>query len=68
MAWIKGTKKQGVVSKNKTLRFPFRRLQCGERERRCSGHGLGAQPRQLTPYSPCPGTPGPPRRLLQSPP
>lgn len=29
MAWIKETKKQGVVSKNKTLRFPFRRRQCG---------------------------------------
>lgn len=30
MAWIKETKRQGAVSKNKTLRFPFRRLQCGE--------------------------------------
>lgn len=29
MAWIKETKKQGAVSKNKTLRFPFRRRQCG---------------------------------------
>jgi hypothetical protein len=29
MAWIKEAKKQGAVSKNKTLRFPFRRRQCG---------------------------------------
>lgn len=29
MAWIKETKKQGAVSKNKILRFPFRRRQCG---------------------------------------
>lgn len=27
MVWIKETKKQGEVSKNKTLRLPFRRLQ-----------------------------------------
>lgn len=27
MVWIKETKSQGEVSKNKTLRFPFRRLQ-----------------------------------------
>lgn len=67
MAWIKETKKQGAVSKNKTLRFPFRRLQCGERARRCSGHRLRAQPRQLKTYSPSLGTPGSPDLLLQCP-
>lgn len=36
MAWIKETKKQGAVSKNKTLWFPFRRRQC-EREGAAAG-------------------------------
>lgn len=67
MAWIKETKKQGAVSKNKTLRFPFRRLQCGERAWRCSGLRFGGQPRQLTPYSPCRGIPWPPVGSFRAP-
>lgn len=40
MAWIKETKKQGEVSKNNPLQFPFRRLQCrgasAKVQRRCA--------------------------------
>ena len=61
MVWIKETKNQGEVSKNKTLQFSFRRLQrpgerakvqqrCAPSWRRSAASGLGARsPRPLLP-------------------
>ena len=61
MVWIKETKNQGEVSKNKTLQFSFRRLQrpgegakvqqrCAPSWRRSAASRLGARsPRPLLP-------------------
>ncbi|XP_036769090.2 latent-transforming growth factor beta-binding protein 2 isoform X4 [Manis pentadactyla] len=51
MVWIKETKKQGEVSKNKTLWFPYSRLQRREKARRCSSSARPAGDEARTPGS-----------------
>lgn len=65
MAWIKETKNQGAVSKNKTLWFPFRRLQCG-REGAADSGSVNSRGSSL--HTVFAREPPDHRRLLQRPP
>lgn len=59
MAWIKEAKKQGAVSKNKTLRFPFRRPRGGREGAADPGSGRSpgsSRPTVLARESPHPQT------------